>query len=289
MIRAAVGVVLGLALQLGACAAIPKHRETPTPPTVRVAVCQTLCIDSDIEGNLRRIEYATEQAAAAGAQLACFPEAAVVGWVNPDAHTLAAPIPGVLTDRLGEIARRHGVMLATGLCERDGDDLYDSAVLLSAEGEVLLRHRKINTLDGLMEPPYARGRVEDIQTADTPLGRIGMLVCADCFIESHTRALAAGQPDLVIVPYGWAAPAEDWPEHGASLEAWVRAVAQRTGAPVVGPDAVGQISSGAWAGMVYGGQSVVVDREGGTMGVLRDRDPEVRVFDVPLPARGHQE
>ena len=56
---------------------------------VRIAICQTYCIDSDPSGNLRRIEHAMDIAAKGKAQLACFPETAILGWVNPDAHKLA--------------------------------------------------------------------------------------------------------------------------------------------------------------------------------------------------------
>ena len=120
-----------LAAALSGCAG--QHAtNVNNPRTVRVAVCQNLCIDSDIEGNIRRIDEAAARAVAAGAQVACFPEACVIGWVNPDAHSLATPIPGELSDRLGAIARKHGLMLAAGLCELDGGALYDSAVLISS-------------------------------------------------------------------------------------------------------------------------------------------------------------
>src|SRR5690348_8821690 len=66
--------------------AAPKH--------VRLAICQILVIDSDREGNFRRIEYALEQASAQHAQIAVFPESSILGWENPDAHRMAAPIPG---------------------------------------------------------------------------------------------------------------------------------------------------------------------------------------------------
>ena len=49
--------------------------------TIKVAVCQTLCLDSDKSGNLKRIEYALMTASEQGAQLACFPETSILGWV----------------------------------------------------------------------------------------------------------------------------------------------------------------------------------------------------------------
>jgi hypothetical protein len=71
----------------GMAEAVPKG-------SVRLAICQILVIDSDREGNFRRIEYAHEQAAAEHAQIAVFPESSILGWENPDAHRLAEPIPG---------------------------------------------------------------------------------------------------------------------------------------------------------------------------------------------------
>ncbi len=58
---------------------------------VHVAVCQILVIDGDREGNFRRIEYALETAKASHADIAAFPESAILGWENPDAHRLAGP------------------------------------------------------------------------------------------------------------------------------------------------------------------------------------------------------
>jgi predicted amidohydrolase len=64
-----------------------------------VAICQILSIDGDREGNFRRIEYALAAARGAGAAIAAFPESVILGWENPDAHRLAAPIPGADSDR----------------------------------------------------------------------------------------------------------------------------------------------------------------------------------------------
>ena len=52
---------------------------TNTANVVKVAICQILVIDSDREGNFRRIEYALADAKAQGAQIAAFPESAILG------------------------------------------------------------------------------------------------------------------------------------------------------------------------------------------------------------------
>jgi predicted amidohydrolase len=249
---------------------------------VRVAVCQTFCIDSDREGNLRRIEYAVEEAARQRAQLACFPETAVLGWVNPEAHRLAEPIPGAISRRISELARKHKLMICIGLSEKDGDQLYDSAILVGSDGRILDKHRKINTLVKLLDPPYTRGTIDEIHAIETPIGRVGMLICADTFKEELVERAGEQKPNLLLVPYGWAADTDEWPQHGKSLAACVTAAAKRAGCPVVGTDLVGVISAGPWKGKTYGGQSVVADAAGNVLGTLRDRDAEVRVFDLPI-------
>src|SRR4051794_4797319 len=103
---------------------------------LHIALCQILVIDGDREGNFRRIEYALEQARAAHADIAAFPESSILGWENPAAHHLATPIPGADSDRIASLARKYGLMIAIGLDEKDGDRLYDSAILVDKTGKL---------------------------------------------------------------------------------------------------------------------------------------------------------
>lgn len=54
-------------------------------------------------------------------------------------------------------------------------------IRVGSDGTILGKHRKINTLSELLDPPYAQGSLDKIQVVETPIGRIGMLVCADTF------------------------------------------------------------------------------------------------------------
>lgn len=252
---------------------------------VKVGVCQILCIDSDRDANFRRIEYALEQLKKDGARIACFPESAILGWENPEAHKLATPIPGADSDRIAALARKYDMMISIGLDEKDGAKLYDSAILVDRKGKLLLKHRKINVLAELMTPPYSTGKVEDIQAVDTEFGRIGMMICADTFSDNHIRRMKELTPDLVLVPYGWAAEMDKWPNHAKELEKLVCRLAGVWGCPVVGTDLVGSISQGPWRGRTYGGASVVAGADGRLQAVLRDRDVDVRVFELKVGSR----
>ena len=249
---------------------------------VRIALCQILVIDGDREGNFRRIEYALQAARSERAVIAAFPESAVLGWENPDAHRLATPIPGADSDRIAALARRYGLMIAIGLDEKDGSRLYDSAILVDKTGKLLWKHRKINVLAELMTPPYSEGKPEDIGLVDTEYGRVGVLICADTFIDKHLERLKALKPDLMLIPYGWAAEIDQWPGHAKNLEKLISQRARVLECPIVGVDLVGVMSQGPWKGRTYGGASIVADATGKILHVLRDRDVEVRVVDVEV-------
>lgn len=247
---------------------------------VKVAICQILVIDSDREGNFRRIEYALADAEAQGAQIAAFPESAILGWENPEAHRLAEPIPGPDSKRIQDLARKYNMMIAIGLDEKDGDHLYDSAILVDRSGKLLWKHRKINVLPELMTPPYAQGRPDDINVVETEFGRIAFLICADTFTDAFFERVKQLKPDFMIVPYGWAAKPEEWPEHAIELEKIVSKRAKELDCDVVGTDLVGIMSAGPWKGYTYGGASVVISASGDVVAKLRDRDIETRVVEI---------
>lgn len=254
---------------------------------VRVAVCQILVIDGDREGNFRRIEYALQTAREQHADIATFPESSILGWENPDAHKSATPIPGADSDRIAFLAKQYGLMIAIGLDEKDGDKLYDSAILVDKRGKLLWKHRKLNVLPELMDPPYAKGDAESINVVDTEFGRIGVVICADTFSDEYANRVASLKPDLMLVPYGWAETVDKWPAHERDLEQLVVSRSKIWKCPVVGTDLVGEMTHGPWTGRTYGGGSVVADGSGNVLAILRDRDTDVRVLELPIRPAKH--
>ncbi|MGO8788871.1 MAG: carbon-nitrogen hydrolase family protein [Terriglobia bacterium] len=252
---------------------------------VRVAVCQILVIDGDREGNFRRIEYALETARARHADIATFPESSVLGWENPGAHTMATPIPGADSDRVAALARKYGVLIAIGLDEKDGDRLYDSAILVDKAGKLLWKHRKMNVLFELMDPPYSTGTPDSIGVVGTEFGRVGVVICADTFVDAYAQRLADLKPDLMLIPYGWAEVVEKWPAHEEDLKRLVAGRAKMWKCPTIGTDLVGEMTHGPWKGRTYCGASVVADASGTVLEVLRDRDTDVRVVELPITGR----
>jgi predicted amidohydrolase len=240
-------------------------------------------LDGDRSGNLARIENALEEAQGAHAEIACFPETALFGWVNPEAHARAHPIPGEDSDRICRLAEKYRICVCIGLAEKEGDKLYDSVILIDDTGQILSKHRKINILSELMTPPYMPGT--DVDVAATKFGKIGLLICADTFKEDILARMASLQPDLVLVPYGWAAREDQWPGHGKQLQKTVSQAAETIGAPIVGVDLVGEITHGPWTGLTYGGQSVASDAAGNILAKAKDRDRDVKIVHIPLDVK----
>jgi predicted amidohydrolase len=142
-----------------------------------IAMCQIFVLDGDRSGNFIRIENAIAEANSKGAELICFPEATMLGWLNSDAHTRACTIPGPDSDQLCGLAKKYGVYLCIGIEEFDTGRLFNSAVLIDDKGQILLKHRQVNIPQKLMSPPYSAGNESDIRLANTKFGKIGLLIC----------------------------------------------------------------------------------------------------------------
>jgi predicted amidohydrolase len=248
--------------------------------TTIAAICQIFCLDGDRRGNFVRIENAIREAKDAGADIACFPETAILGWVNPNAHKRAYSIPGEDSDRLCRLAEDYSIFLCFGLAEKDGRRLYDSAVLIDSKGNILLKHRKINLLTELMSPPYTPG--ESIDAVETKFGKIGLLICADTHDSKILKRMAEQRPDLLLVPYGYAAAEDEWPGHGKKLEKVIMNTARKTKAFVIGTNLIGEITHGPWKGRIYGGQSVAADRTGRIVSVAKDGDRDIITINVNI-------
>ncbi len=246
--------------------------------TIRIAMAQIVCLDGDREGNFVRIEHALKQATEQQAEIVCFPEMALLGWVNSDAHKRANPIPGPESGRLCKLAKYYDVYICIGIEEKVRDRLYNSVILISNEGEILLKHRKNNLLSELMTPPYTPG--EEVNAVDSPIGKVGLLICADTFVEDNLNQMAKLHPDLLLVPYGWAEKEEAWPQHAKKMEEVIVNAARTVKTPVIGTNLVGEITKGPWAGRVFGGQSVAVNANGQVLARGCDRDKDIIIVDM---------
>ena len=111
----------------------------------------------------------------------------------------AEPVPGPLTERLCALARKTGLWLVPGsMYEQDGDKLYNTALVLSPQGEIAAKYRK-------MFPwlPYETGTAEGDQFCvfDIPdVGRFGLCICYDMWFPEVARTLAWLGAEVILQP-----------------------------------------------------------------------------------------
>jgi predicted amidohydrolase len=152
------------------------------------------------------------------------------------------------------------VFVAAGLVERAGDKLFNAAVLLNPQGELILHHRKINELDIGLDL-YSIG--DRLGVVETPLGTIGLNICADNFSDSlamgHVMARMGAQ--LIVSPSAWAVPADHDNQPECYGQLWRDAygkLASLYDLTVIGVSNVGWITGGPWRGRKCIGCSLVM-------------------------------
>lgn len=107
-------------------------------------------------------------------------------------------VPGPATEPFEKIAREHRVHLVLGVRERDGDAVYNSAVLISPKGNVQGVYRKVHL--AISEGLSGLSVGDSFPVFDTAIGRIGCLICMDTTVCESVRMLALGGAEIVCFP-----------------------------------------------------------------------------------------
>lgn len=164
-------------------------------PKFRAAAIQAAPVFLDREATLEKALSLIAEAARNGADLIAFPEVFIAGypyWNRLENVFKTAPyfaellknaveVPGPETVRLCDAARRAGVHLVMGINERPSNTLgtlYNTNLVIGPEGKILLKHRKLM-------PTYAEkltwgfGDGSTLRVLDTPLGKLGTLICGE--------------------------------------------------------------------------------------------------------------
>lgn len=212
-----------------------------------VACVQVEPVILDRERTLDRLAVRTAEAAEAGAGLVVFPEAfvpaypssvwarALAGWDDGRAKAAFAllaresvSVPGPGADRLGAVAREHGVWLVTGVTELDParpGTLYNTLLYHAPDGSLALRHRKLvpTNHERLVWGPGDGGGLRAIETS---IGRIGGLICWENYMPLARFALYESGVEIYI-----ASTADD----GDAWQATLVHIARESRAFVVAP------------------------------------------------------
>lgn len=173
---------------------------------MRVALCQ-MNSRGDAAANEAAAEQLLREAAAGGADLAALPEVWPAQGSVDEMRGAAEPIDGPRMARIEAIARETGMWISAGsVPESDGDRVFNTSALVAPDRGVVATYRKIHLFD--VEPPdgppfressvFAAG--DEVVSAATPFGRIGLTVCFDLRFPEIYRMLVASGAEVVLVP-----------------------------------------------------------------------------------------
>lgn len=163
---------------------------TTTPRIVKAAAVQ---LSPDLEradGTVSKVLDMIDEAASKGVQLIVFPETFIpyypyFSFITPPVsagkahlalYEASVPVPGPVTDVIGERAKKHNMVVVLGVNERDHGSLYNTQIIFDTEGKIALKRRKIT-------PTYhermiwGQGDASGLKVAETKMGRIGALAC----------------------------------------------------------------------------------------------------------------
>ena len=230
---------------------------------IKIGMGQLLVEGGEPERNLTRAGEMIRKAVQQKCDLVLLPECLDLAWTHPSAKTEAQPIPGTWSDRLCQYAKECGVFVCAGLTEKDKTQVYNSAILINAAGEIILKYRKINVLV-VGQQFYSIGNF--LSVVETPWGIIGVNICSDNYMDGlpigHTLARMGAQ--VILSPSSWTVDYSVTERDDPYGEKWIKPysiLAKAYNLVVVGTTSVGVIVGGPYEGKKMIGCSLAVGRE----------------------------
>jgi predicted amidohydrolase len=128
---------------------------------------------------------------------------------------VAEPIPGPATERLAQAARRNSLWLVAGLTERQGDIVYNTAVLFDRQGRIAGKYRKVHLPREEWKQGVRPGHAYPVFQTD--FGTVAIQICYDWFFPESTAIFALKGAEVVFAPtWGNTLPDQDGKVDGES-------------------------------------------------------------------------
>lgn len=174
-----------------------------------IACIQMDCEIGRVDLNLRKIIERIRSAAERAAGIVIFPECALTGYCFTsleEAAQFAEPLDGPSAQAIAETCQETGVHAVVGFIERDGQKLYNCAMLVGPGG-LIGSYRKVHLpflgVDRFLTPGDRPFRVFDL-----PVGKVGINICYDASFPEASRMLKLLGAELIVLPTNW--PPEAW-------------------------------------------------------------------------------
>lgn len=195
---------------------------------IRVASVSVLPKKWDKEANWKRIERLVRKAATEGdAQVVVTPEGALDGYVINEVNAekdkekkdklvekfieLAEPLDGSYMKKASTLADELDIFMVLGCLEKDGENLYNSAILFDPDGDIVGKYSKTHFAQGYSINPSCYTPGEQYPVFQTPFGKVGMMICYDRQLPEPARILSLKGAQVLFVPsYGSYTDQDGW-------------------------------------------------------------------------------
>jgi hypothetical protein len=140
-----------------------------------------------------------ERAALDRPDIVCLPETFTgLGRSGEAWFQSAEPVPGPTTEALGAVARQHRMHVICPILERRGDRVYNAAVLIGRDGQVLGAYHKIHPTISEIELGVTPGAEHPVFELD--FGRVGCAICFDLNFRDVAEGLVRSGAEILFFP-----------------------------------------------------------------------------------------
>jgi len=175
-------------------------RPTTPPPsrTVRIATVRLVPHGTTPKQNLDLWCRQIDAAGKLHADIVCLGEAILAVGTGAPLTERAFPVPGPVTERLGEAAKRNGIWVVAGVTERAEQRVYNTAVLLDRQGRLAGKYRKVH----LPREEWKKGITPGTEypVFHTDFGTVAIQICYDWFFPEPEAIFAQKGAEIIFAP-----------------------------------------------------------------------------------------
>lgn len=221
-----------------------------------------------VEANLQKSLALLREAAENGAALVLFPEVQLTEFFpqhpGRDVRRYEIPLDSDIVRAFREACRENHIMAVPNIYLRENGKAYDASLLIGADGAVLGVQKMVHVAQApqFYEQDYYTPSDDGFHVFDTPLGRVGIVVCFDRHYPESIRTEALRGADLILIP-----TVNTKAEPGEMFEWEIRVQAFQNSVNIAMCNRVGTEGE-----MEFSGESLAVDANGAVLARADDTE-----------------
>jgi predicted amidohydrolase len=128
----------------------------------------------------------------------CMPEGITVVGTGKSYYDVGEALPGPTSARLGKLAKELNSYVVAGIYEKEGEVLYNTAILMGRDGKMVGKYRKTHLPREEWEAGITPG--DEYPVFDTDFGKVGLIICWDVQFPEPSRAMARKGAEVLLLP-----------------------------------------------------------------------------------------